>query len=219
MKNIATYSQIFLFICIAGILFITLGFSKSITVQTSQVESDLNAVSSSDAPLGFGTYTGTIAINEPLALGVLDISLTLTETNGTLTGKLNDEQALAFSDSPVLSGNIAATNSVTPTFTIASAPFGGVVSEREVKRQFTINGEIHEDGDVILGTYRETIEGFTPDALTVEGLFLASRPVALASAASGPISPNPTITPTPGIMPTPPTTDLGNKIFLPSIHN
>lgn len=156
-----------------------------------------------------GSYTGTIAINEPLALGVLDISLIITEANGLLTGILNDGGSLAFSHAAALAGNITSRTATSATFALVSAPSTSLISGRQVTRSFTINGSVHENGDIILGGYEERITGFTPQTLIAQGMFLATRPRSVVGATL--VGVTPTATPTSG-----PGTST-NRIYLPIV--
>lgn len=155
-----------------------------------------------------GSYTGTIAIDKPLALGILDISLAITDTNGSLSGRLDNSGSLAFPSAAALSGSITGkVNGITPTFRIDAVPFSSIVSGRNVTRSFRLDGTVEENGNVIRGIYTETIKGFTPSALIVNGLFLASR--AAPAIASGVPEATPTSTPV----------SNGGRIYLPVISN
>lgn len=213
------------------ILFLSLLYNlKGIRYAVSMTQlSDQNtfAAGSQDAiALLSGSYTGTIAINEPLALGVLDISFTLTNTNGTLTGVLNDSGTLAYPSAAGLQGSITGRiDGITPTFRIETKlPFTSVVSGREVARSLRIDGSAYEDGNVIMGAYTETISGFTPQPLIVNGMFLASRPAPLsASSVPGvtPVTPVPTPTNTNATPGSTPTLLPGSqkRVYLPLVTN
>ncbi len=147
-----------------------------------------------------GTYAGTVAITEPVALGVLDLVFDISDADGSLSGAVDVTRTLVYSGAPALRGSITgATDGITPTFRIDSEVFGGVVSGREVQRSFTLEGEALEDGDFLRGQYTEVISGFTPNALSVQGLFLVVRP----SQPSDDGTPEPTVTPTPTGTPEP----------------
>ena len=69
----------FLFILLLTLLNRLLGISDMVTSYPKEKTSQTIVTSSENiASLLSGSYTGTVAINEPLALGVLDISFTLT---------------------------------------------------------------------------------------------------------------------------------------------
>lgn len=151
-----------------------------------------------------GTYTGTVAIDKPLALGILDISLAINNSNGTLSGVLNSQGSLAFPTTAALNGAITGQiNGITPTFRINVSPFTGMVSGRQVTRALTIEGTVEEEGKLLRGVYTETISGFTPDVLVVNGNLLASRASA-ANASNVPVE-----TPVPG----------NARVYLPVIAN
>lgn len=145
-----------------------------------------------DTPKLAGNYVGTVAIDKPLALGILDISLAITDTNGVLSGFLDNRGSLAYPQSADLQGSITGQiDGITTTFHIATIPFTSKVSGREVTRSIQFGGTIEDDATVIRGVYTETISGFTPQPLLVNGMFLASR------AAPAPDVPVTTQTPSP----------------------
>jgi hypothetical protein len=181
--------------------------------------SGINQVASQQANAVSGVYTGTIAINQPLALGVLDVSLVITDTDGTLSGVLDNRGSLAFPSATALQGRITGSiNGITTTFRIDAVPFSDLVSGRQVTRSFRMDGTVEDEGNVIRGVYTETIRGFTPQALAVTGLFLASRAAPVHPAAVTPV-----VTPTPAT-PTPTATatatvgpSSARKVFLPLV--
>lgn len=158
-----------------------------------------------------GTYAGTVAITEPVALGVLDLVFNISDADGTLSGAVNVTRTLVYSGAAALQGSITgATDGITPTFRIESEVFGGLVSGREVQRSFTLEGEALEDGNFLRGQYTEVISGFTPNALSVQGLFLVVRP----PQPSDDVTPEPTVTPTPTNTPEPTYTHF---LYLPIV--
>lgn len=152
----------------------------------------LPAALSSGSAVISGTYAGTIAIVRPVAMGVFDLEFTISEVDGTLTGAVKAEglSKLAFPDAPTLQGYLTSTaDSITTTFRIDSAVFGEEVevSGFQVQRRFAIVGGALDGGQVLQGKYTEEITGFTPDPLTVEGLFLVARlPLASETVATKP---------------------------------
>jgi hypothetical protein len=123
-----------------------------------------------------GTYAGAVTVVEPAALGSLNLALVMTDTNSALTGKVVAARTQIFLGAPTFQGAVTAGNGITPTFRLDSQIFTGVVSGRQVQRQFTLLGEIAGEGDILRGTYAETITGFTPQPLMVRGRFLLVRP-------------------------------------------
>ncbi len=136
--------------------------------------SDVTA--STETPIISGTYQGTIAITVPVQLGVLDMAFTVEEISGTLSGAVSLTRTLVYSPASTLYGVINNTTGLTPTFRLASDVFEGVVSGRVVRRQFALVGEALEDGEILQGTYTETITGFTPQPMVMEGIFMVTRP-------------------------------------------
>jgi hypothetical protein len=123
-----------------------------------------------------GDYIGTVAITEPVALGTLDLAFNLADNEGVLSGAVIATRTLVFSGTPGLAGQITGSmDGITPTFRLDSELFGGVISGREVWRRFALEGEVHDDGQTLVGLYSEAISGFTPDPLAVEGRFLVVR--------------------------------------------
>jgi hypothetical protein len=122
-----------------------------------------------------GTFQGTVAITVPVPLGVLDFAFALSDEGGVLSGTMNNEYTLVFDGTPNLRGSVD-TTPMTPTFRLASEPFSGQVSGRQVERSFTLEGEAVENGEVLQGIYSEVITGFTPKPMVMEGLFMLTRP-------------------------------------------
>jgi hypothetical protein len=149
-----------------------------------------------------GTYAGSVTIDEPAALGALDLVINVTDNGGVLSGQVNGTKTQVFLGGPVFTGSVTSSQGITPTFRIDSELFTGQVSGRSVQRQFTLVGEVLKDMDTLRGQYTETITGFTPKPLLVKGKFLLVRP-----AGSQVLIPIPTATPTPsggpGATPTP----------------
>lgn len=122
-----------------------------------------------------GTFRGTVAITEPVRLGVLDIAFELEDVGGVLSGTLILTDTLAFTTTgplPTLHGSVSG-----DLFTLTSEPFHVTVSGREVQRQFTIVGQAMEEHGRLEGIYTEVITGFVPEPITVVAMFVASGPV------------------------------------------
>lgn len=165
----------------------------------------MRAVAAEQAIQLTGTYAGNVTINEPAALGALDLVLNLTDTGGALTGQVNAARTQVFLGGPTFSGSITASQGVTPTFRIDSATFTGIVSGRQVQRQFALIGEVLKTGDTLRGRYTETITGFTPKPLLVKGNFLLVRPHGSRAIVPAPGTDTPTATPTATTTPATPT--------------
>jgi hypothetical protein len=61
--------------------------------------------------------------------------------------------------------------------TIQSQPFSVMQARQSITRQFRLEGMAIQNGDVITGTYRETVWGFMPQPSTVVGRFGLARTV------------------------------------------
>lgn len=122
-----------------------------------------------------GTYVGVVIVSEPAELGSLDLVFNITSRDSTITGNVDAARTQVFLGGPVITGNIAAGSSITPTIRLDSKTFDSVVSGREVQRQFTLTGDILDKGNKLQGKYTETIIGFTPKPLQVTGTFLVVR--------------------------------------------
>ena len=122
-----------------------------------------------------GAYTGHVIVAQPVPLGAAALGLAVRDKDGALSGAVDGEQTMVFVGSPALSGKVTANANLTPTFRIDSVAFSGVISGRSVQRKFSLTGEAAEDGDVLQGQYVETISGFTPQPMTVNGTFLLTR--------------------------------------------
>lgn len=120
-----------------------------------------------------GLFAGSVAPGEPIALGAFDLVITLNESNGTLTGGVDTELTQVFSGTATLSGQISGADADgNPTFTLSSNRFSSTISGREVARSFRLSGSIRDGGTTLQGQYTESIEGFTPEPITVNGEFL-----------------------------------------------
>ncbi len=122
-----------------------------------------------------GTYLGTIAISMPVQLGVLDLAFDLSDSGSAFSGAIDPSRTLVYSGAPTLNGGLTS-NGITPTFRLDSELFSDFVSGRQVQRSFSLFGEVWEDGEILYGQYTETITGFTPQPLTMQGLFMVVRP-------------------------------------------
>jgi hypothetical protein len=122
-----------------------------------------------------GSFTGSVAPEEPIALGTFDLVIMLADTNGTLSGTVDTELTQVFhgAAAPTLTGQISGTDDEgNPTFTLRSESFRSTISRRPLIRSFSLQGSILNDGATLRGQYTETIDGFTPEPLSVSGEFL-----------------------------------------------
>jgi hypothetical protein len=123
-----------------------------------------------------GRYAGTVAIIEPQPLGELDLAFTLSDANGALSAAVDVKRTLVYAGAPALQGRITSSPGVvTPTFRLDSGVFDGMVSGRQVTRDFSLVGEVLNDGAVLQGQYEETIAGFTSQPLLVKAVFVVTR--------------------------------------------
>lgn len=130
-----------------------------------------------------GDYSGTLVITAPVNIGVVDVTVQLTSTEGASTGFVLDSTTSHFSDNPLVNASITgSTDGITPTFTIHSQPFVEVIAAQSstqpisVTRAFTIEGEVLNNGSILSGTYIETIAGYTHKPLQISGDILLSKP-------------------------------------------
>ena len=175
-----------------------------------------------------GSYTGTVAISEPAPLGDLDLLLEITNANGQLTGKVNPIKTQVFLGGPTFTGSVTTNGVITPTVRIESQTFESEVSGRTVQRRFVLTGEVLTGGDLLRGTYTETILGFKPHPMLVTGTFLLARPSGVTGIITVPAPQGSTPTPTPGTPGGPPTATAtptvpsnngnGAKIYLPIVQ-
>ena len=165
-----------------------------------------------------GYYNGTLVITAPVNIGVVDVTIQLTSTQGTSTGFVLDSTTSHFSQNPAISASITGSNdNSTPTFSIQSTSFAEVIAGQAITRSFTINGEVLGNGSILTGSYTESIIGYTKEPLQIAGSVLLSRSeVGVAQVPSTPATPGPTPTPTP--TPNVPGTSGENNIFLPFVN-
>lgn len=174
-----------------------------------------------------GSYAGTVTISKPAPLGDLDLLLEITNANGVLSGQVNAIKTQVFLGGPTFTGSITTSGVVTPTVRIESQTFSGTVSGRTVQRHFVLTGEVLNDGDTLRGIYTETIVGFKPQPMLVEGTFLLARPSGVTAIITVPTPRGtpPSVTPDPGGAPTPTATSTvppgnnnGSKLYLPLVQ-
>jgi hypothetical protein len=175
IQIVLTFSVLLLVLAI-WMLFIPLSTAAEDAVHSSSRYVVIEPAFQTGYPNLSGAYAGTVAISEPVTLGVLDLAFNLTDSGGILTGAIDPSQTLVFSGAPALSGNITGSiKGITPTFTINSAVFTGTVSGREVRRRITLEGEVWANGEALQGTYTEVTIGYTPESLTTRGIFIVTR--------------------------------------------
>lgn len=155
-----------------------------------------------------GSYTGTVTVSKPAPLGALDLLLEIINANGVLSGQVNAIKTQVFLGGPTFTGSVTTSGVVTPTVRIESQTFSGEVAGRTVQRHFVLTGEVLNDGDTLRGVYTETIVGFKPQPMLVEGAFLLVRPSGVTETITVPTPQGntpipPPITPGPGGPPTP----------------
>lgn len=165
-----------------------------------------------------GTYSGNVIVSAPAPLGALTLVFGVRNNGGALSGEVDPTQTMVFLGGPSFTGTVSAGAAITPTFRIDSETFTRVVSGRSVQRKFTLTGEVLDNGNALQGTYAETITGFTPAPMVVQGTFHLVRPfnskVILAPQVGAPPTPTP-IVPDPDVVP--PGDEDGTSIRLPII--
>ena len=162
-----------------------------------------------------GVYAGTVSIAEPAPLGALHLVFAMTDDGGALSGQVDAAKTQVFLGGPAFSGSVTAATGITPTIRIESATFSGVISGRNVQRNFTLTGEVRDGGNILVGTYVEMITGFTPKPLLVTGDFRVARPVQAAVTDVQPGTPTATPTAT-STTPTATSTATATATFTPT---
>jgi hypothetical protein len=145
-----------------------------------------------------GIYTGvhSDALEpEPVELGSLDLALTLEQAGDNVSGYVLLENTLIFTQEHTLPGGRPVGPQVHGTFdgttlSLVSEKFertmsagrtlpqdGRVLPERKVTRQFSlVSNDVASPGATLVGVYRETMWGLTPEPVTVVGSFSVQRP-------------------------------------------
>lgn len=129
----------------------------------------------SDDVIG-GTYSGNVIVDEPVSLGIIDFGVTITRTGNSLTGELCKGCSPLWRSVPI-SGTFAPTGTPTDTFSFTSAPLVQTIDGQTVTRTVTVSGIVYRDGDVMEGTYTETIKGYGDTVIVVEGELIGNRPM------------------------------------------
>jgi hypothetical protein len=127
------------------------------------------------------SYIGTVAINDPLYLPVLDLVVVLTDTNGSLSGYVDSAQVVGYpvldegtGQGPALSGSWSVSGLDLQSEVYASPP-------PTVTRQVILHTEvITGNGEILTGEYSETLWGLTPEPLEMSGTFELHRGPRLA---------------------------------------
>lgn len=176
LENVALVSCIVIMITFIGAVFCFGSAVPSINTSENQ-----NLLAQTISPFIAGTYVGTVAITQPVPLGVLDIAFVLEDNENILSGQVEVTRTLLISGSPSLQGIIThTTDRITPTFRIESDLFTGVIAGTSVQRQFVLEGDVLSSGAVLDGIYSETVTGLLPEPMEIVGIFLASRPSIVA---------------------------------------
>ncbi len=140
-----------------------------------------------------GVYSGTLTdTTTPAArdLGQIELGLKLTQTGTSVTGYVTLDRTLVFAQrstvagkpvGPSVSGTFDGTTLRLTSEVFPQKLFSGTDSahevKREVKRQFSLaTSQVQAGGNVLVGTYRETLWGYAPQPTTVVGSFTISRP-------------------------------------------
>ena len=119
-------------------------------------------------------------------LGVIDLSLELTQAGQTLSGHVSLDKTLVFDVAhtvgtgantveigPYVNGVIEGAN-----LALQSEKVSIVLGGRTIQRQFRLTGmTTSSDGSKVSGEYRETLWGYTTAPVTVVGTFSLQRPV------------------------------------------
>lgn len=152
-----------------------------------------------------GHYKGTLVITAPVNIGVVDLTIQLTSTQGSSTGYALDSATSHFTQNPAVNASITEGKSSTPHFIIQSASFVEVIAGQTITRSFSIDGQVLGDGTILTGSYAETIIGYTKEPLRIAGNVLLSK--SQVGVAQIPSTPTPEV---PG--------DGDFEIFLPLVN-
>jgi hypothetical protein len=128
------------------------------------------AVSLANAGGVTGTYFGSVVITSPLPVAVQLLTLDISDLGGTLSGTVYPTHTALYSGTMALHGSTDG-----HTFELASDVITTVVSGREVRQSFELEGQVVEGGDILRGVYTGTISGFIAEPIIVEGNFSGSR--------------------------------------------
>jgi len=126
-----------------------------------------------------GTYAGVAIADSPERLPAIDLGLVLTETSGTLNGYLDGLLGLYFPLNDPVNGHGPQVSGQRDgdTFALESELFTTVITPGiTIARQvFFEMGVITPTGELLYGTYRETLAGFSPEPLEISGAFTVTR--------------------------------------------
>jgi hypothetical protein len=141
------------------------------TQRVSRITSRVSpAVSLANAGGITGTYFGSVVITSPQPVAVQLLTLDISELGGALSGTVYPTHTALYSGAMGLHGS-----SDGHAFELASDVVTTVVSGREVRQSFELEGQVEEGGDILRGVYTGTISGFVAEPIIVEGTFSGSR--------------------------------------------
>jgi hypothetical protein len=132
-----------------------------------------HALPTANQPAG-DQFFGTMFVNTPANLGVVDIGFTLAlGSDGKISGALcaTCTPLYTYKTAPTLTGAFD-TATKKATFT---ASFTQTIGGRTVQRRLQFTGQLKQQGQLLEGTYKETIDGYTDRPIVTEGTFLVSR--------------------------------------------
>ncbi|HSJ54385.1 MAG TPA: PKD domain-containing protein [Anaerolineae bacterium] len=122
-----------------------------------------------------GSYYGNLVVTSPITIAVQELNFDLMNVEGALAG------VVGVTDSSLAAEPIPLAGTATgDQFVLASEPFTNVVNGRVVTQIFTLAGHAEEDAEILRAVYTGTITNLLPSPITVQGLFVASRPGAMA---------------------------------------
>lgn len=131
------------------------------------------------------TYIGSVVISRPLYLAPIDLTVVLTDTQGSLSGYISPTLSYPATDQTVYPGPAVSGSWSGDSFNLQSELFttniaAGIPITRQV---FLHSGVISDSGEILTGVYSETLAGLTPEPMEIMGEFWLIRPAHVLTAA------------------------------------
>ena len=193
---------------------VALAQAEPASVNVAQVFGNYNGLVTLKCTFG-GVYSDTFSTPTPQPAGTpapadvgkIDLSLFLSQTNGTVSGYINIDRTIVFSAEHTIQATpmfitpvpgqpapAAVALAIGPyvqgtfdgsTLSLQSDVVSMIVAGRTVQRQFRITGTLKpNDADSFTGEYRETVWGYTAQPITVLGVFTLSRSLGIQNASN-----------------------------------
>ncbi|MEM6904108.1 MAG: Ig-like domain-containing protein, partial [Pseudomonadota bacterium] len=139
-------------------------------------------------------YLGTVTITDPVPMGTMDLGFSFDIGQDNLVAGSQDNLvagSLCVDCGPLFkaSGDVAITGNYNPadrTITFSTDPMPREIAGRTANRTWAFSGQLSASGDLIEGSFTETITGFITRPVIAEGVFLVSKPTSIGTVASQP---------------------------------